>query len=899
MAYFSTTKKGEIQELREGISSTNIKTKKDSVKRVIGAMMAGTDVSSLLPAVLVNMQTTDLELKKLIYLYLVNYSKSEPELAIHAVNTFVKDTEDPNPLVRALALRTMGQIRIEQITEYMCEPLHRCLKDNDPYVKKTAVLGVAKMYDINAQLVEDEGFIEMLHDLLGDGNPMVVSNSVATLAEIQVSRPEQIVLEITSDVLQKLVSALSQASEWGQVHILDALALWYTPETSSEAERIAERVSLHLNHNNSAVVLSATKVIVKLTESIKDTAIVDKLMKKLTQPLVSLLSSFPEVRYVALRNLNLIVQRLPDLLVNEINIFFCKYNDPIYVKMEKLEILMLLVNEQNVSQVLNELKEYATEVDIDFVRKAVSAIGRCAILLPGAAGLCVDTLVHLVETSQVNFVIQEAIIVIKDVFRRYPNKYESIIGKLCAKLESLDEPEAKASMIWILGEYADRIENADKVLESYFLETFADEPPVVQMAILTASVKIFLAIPASQPMVQSVLKIATKKTDNPDLRDRGFIYWRLLASSKELAKSVLKAKKPPISAQKDLVSKDVLAELIPYLGTLSSVLHKVPEHVMTVHRPSNLANIPMPGGNAPEEEVTVGRTEEAPQQSLDDIKPSEALEAQQKDEEDLIDLGVFGLGSGSAPPVDSSGLVDLTMLASMMGAPAPAKQSAVDFNTLPQLTQHQSGVSIFGKLIQNNQKPALFLRFRNASNTPITNVDLRFNVNAFALKAQPANLAPYPVQPGQQRDVTIACDFDPAQLKVTGPDIQVGIQCDVGMIMFLLRGKVLSLIQHGTDVNFGKTKAATVKGRVASTVVNGSPGVNPVVQKLVGFGFVETNRMTRDGIEAVQLYGQVPPLNGHIVIEMMFKGGQAHCNSRSEPDYLAGMLGDELGQELP
>lgn len=31
------------------------------------------------------------------------------------------------------------------------------------------------------------------------------------------------------------------------------------------------------------------------------------------------------------------------------------------------------------TQVLAELKEYATEVDVDFVRKAVRAIGRCAI----------------------------------------------------------------------------------------------------------------------------------------------------------------------------------------------------------------------------------------------------------------------------------------------------------------------------------------------------------------------------------------------------------------------------------------------------------------------------------------------------------------------------------------
>ncbi len=50
-------------------------------------------------------------------------------------------------------------------------------------------------------------------------------------------------------------------------------------------------------------------------------------------------------------------------------VFFCKYNDPIYVKMEKLEIMIKLAGEKNIDQVLLEFKEYAQEVDVDFVRK--------------------------------------------------------------------------------------------------------------------------------------------------------------------------------------------------------------------------------------------------------------------------------------------------------------------------------------------------------------------------------------------------------------------------------------------------------------------------------------------------------------------------------------------------
>ena len=57
-------------------------------------------------------------------------------------------------------------------------------------------------------------------------------------------------------------------------------------------------------------------------------------------------------------------------------VFFCKYNDPIYVKMEKLEIMIMLASDKSIDQVLLEFKEYATEVDVDFVRK-VSAIAVC------------------------------------------------------------------------------------------------------------------------------------------------------------------------------------------------------------------------------------------------------------------------------------------------------------------------------------------------------------------------------------------------------------------------------------------------------------------------------------------------------------------------------------------
>jgi AP-1 complex subunit beta-1 len=333
--FFTTQKKGEMHELRMELHSQDKVVKVDAVKKVIASMTVGKDLSGLFADVLQLVQTSNIELKKLVYLYLINYAKTQPELTLLAVNTFVKDASDANPLIRALAVRTMGCIRVDKITEYLCEPLGRAVRDDDPYVRKTAAVCVAKLFDIAPDLVVERGFLEVLHDLISDSNPSVVANSVAALSEIAETAGKD-VLKITPSVLQKLLAALNECTEWGQVFILDALAK-YTPADGREAEGIIERVTPRLQHANAAVVMSALKVILSYMELMgaQNSDAVRTLTRKLAPPLVTLLNAEPEIQYVALRNINLIVQRRPHILENEIKVFFCKYNDPIYVKMEK------------------------------------------------------------------------------------------------------------------------------------------------------------------------------------------------------------------------------------------------------------------------------------------------------------------------------------------------------------------------------------------------------------------------------------------------------------------------------------------------------------------------------------------------------------------------------------
>ena len=76
--------------------------------------------------------------------------------------------------------------------------------------------------------------------------------------------------------------------------------------------------------------------------------------------------------------------------------------------------MIRVTSQANITQVLSELKEYATEVAVDFVRKSVRAIGRCAIKVEQSAERCVSTLMDLIQTK-VNYVVLEAVRVIKDI----------------------------------------------------------------------------------------------------------------------------------------------------------------------------------------------------------------------------------------------------------------------------------------------------------------------------------------------------------------------------------------------------------------------------------------------------------------------------------------------------
>lgn len=121
--------------------------------------------------------------------------------------------EDTNPLVRALALRTMSYIYVKEFVEETVPPLKGLLKDPDPYVRKTAAFCVAKLYDHNRVLVEKSDLIDRLNGMLRDDNPTVVASALAALMDIW-ERNDAIKLTIDYASASKIIQILPDCSEY-------------------------------------------------------------------------------------------------------------------------------------------------------------------------------------------------------------------------------------------------------------------------------------------------------------------------------------------------------------------------------------------------------------------------------------------------------------------------------------------------------------------------------------------------------------------------------------------------------------------------------------------------------------------------------------------------------------
>jgi AP-3 complex subunit beta len=214
--FFSVAPK--VDDLRRSLNSESLHDKRDAMKRIVAQMCKGGDMRHFFTDVVKNIHVPSIELRKLIYLFIVYYSENCPDETLLSISAFQKDLVDPSMHVRALALRMLAALRIPAIQPVVMVAVRKCADDFAPVVRKTAALALVQMHSVARQDLDQDGVHKLLRTLLSDRNPDVVGAAAMAYTTVCPAR-----WELLHPVYRRLCRLLSECEEWGQVVLLRLL----------------------------------------------------------------------------------------------------------------------------------------------------------------------------------------------------------------------------------------------------------------------------------------------------------------------------------------------------------------------------------------------------------------------------------------------------------------------------------------------------------------------------------------------------------------------------------------------------------------------------------------------------------------------------------------------------
>ncbi|XP_005530271.1 PREDICTED: AP-4 complex subunit beta-1 isoform X1 [Pseudopodoces humilis] len=523
------------RELRRALSNPHVQADparyRGAVLRVIRLMAQGVDVSGLFPEMVKAGAVPDVVQKKLVSFYVRSQAPRQPQLALLAVNSLRKDCAHPSPAVRGLALRTMCGLRMPGIQEYLQQPLVSGLRDKASYVRRVAVLGCAKMVKLQGDCEVDGALVNELYSLLRDQDPIVVVNCLRALEEI-LKKEGGVV--INKPIAHHLLNRMPDLDQWGQSEVLTFL-LRYKPRSEDELFDILNLLDGYLKSSSPSVVMAATKLFLVLAREYPD--VQTDVLVRVKGPLLSACTSESrELCFTALCHVRQILRTLPGHFSSHYKKFFCSYSEPHYIKCQKMEVLCELVNDENVQQVLEELKGYCTDVSVELAQGAIFAIASIARTYTEQ---CVGILTELLGLQQ-EHITSAVVRAFRDLAWLCPQCTDAVCQALPGCEDTIQDNEGKQALVWLLGTHGEKIPNAPYVLEDFVENVKSETFPAVKMELLTALLQLFLARPAEcQDMLGRLLYYCIEEEQDMAVRDRGLFYYRLLQSGVEEVKRVL------------------------------------------------------------------------------------------------------------------------------------------------------------------------------------------------------------------------------------------------------------------------------------------------------------------------------------------------------------------------
>ncbi|KIW64309.1 hypothetical protein PV04_09253 [Phialophora macrospora] len=572
----------------------------DGLRRVVAMIYQNKPAITYFSSVVKNVANPNLEVKKLVYVYLLHYAESDPDLALLSVNAIQKSLTDQNPQVRALALRTMSGMRVPVISQIVSLAIKRGVGDMSPVVRKAAALAIPKCYNLDPNSLPQ--LLDYISILLADKQYYVVGPAVQAFLEICPDRTDLI-----HPHYRGLVKKLVDMDEWSQLGTLKLLLFYSrrcfprrtqqvtkvnrkgfyddeadeTVETGDTVQVLDPDLELFLNackpllqSRSSAVIIAVTGCFLYLGTP--------EYLREAVGPLTGLMRGPPEVQEVVLCNIVLVSLSAPEIFVPYASHFLIRAHDSPQIWRLKIELLTLIFPHAALhlkSIILSELEHFSHSSDIELIRESVRAIGRCAQSDPKNAHRCFKVLLNQISSFD-NVLVSEVLTVMRHLIQQDPASHRKTVVRLARNLDRTTSPEARATIIWLVGEFAslDPDNNIAPDVLRILVKGFADENETAKQQIVLLAAKVYLlylqkegitpppnadpkddigeesheaqsSIAVDQhpiPKLWSYVQVLSRYDTSYDLRDRARLFKALLSnpSSVQLATLLLLAPKP-------------------------------------------------------------------------------------------------------------------------------------------------------------------------------------------------------------------------------------------------------------------------------------------------------------------------------------------------------------------
>lgn len=613
---FSTDYK-KNEDLHQMLESNKDSLKLEAMKRIVAMIAKGKNASELFPAVVKNVASKNIELKKLVYVFLVRYAEEQQDLALLSISTFQRALKDPNQLIRASALRVLSSIRVSIIVPIMMLSIQEAARDLSPYVRKTAAHAIQKLYSLDPE--QKEPLVEAIEKLLKDKSTLVAGSVVLSFEEVC---PERI--DLIHKNYRKLCNLLVDVEEWGQVVIINMLTryartqflspwkeedfheannekdFYHSDEEKNNNYGIAaktpyimdpdHRLLLRntkplLQSRNAAVVMGVAQLYWHLAPK-SEVSIVAK-------SLVRLLRSHREVQYIVLQNIATMSIQKKGMFQPYLKSFYVRSTDPTQIKVLKLEILTNLASETNISIVLREFQTYVKSQDKQFAAATIQAIGRCATNISEVTDTCLTGLVYLLSNRDEN-VVAESVVVIKKLLQTQPSQHSEIIKHMAKLLDKITVSMARASILWLIGEYCEHVPKIAPDVLRKMAKGFMNEEEIVKLQILNLGAKLYLTNPKQTKLLMQYILNVAKYDQNYDIRDRTRFIKQLIVPNEKsgalskYAKKIFLVQKPAPVLDSPFKDRDrfQLSTLSHSLNTKANGYLELPDWPQTAPDPS-------------------------------------------------------------------------------------------------------------------------------------------------------------------------------------------------------------------------------------------------------------------------------------------------------------------------